>query len=99
MLLFSSEDVKDIVRAADANELADIVTEIFVKETLEVLSERSEVLQNPEFSDFLGEGEGVVLCGGCVLKKAFGEQHRRLEVAYEVAEDENDSYRLNLDYI
>lgn len=66
-VLPTRKGVQDIVGAANSHELADVMSQVLIKETREILSERSEVLQNPEFSDFLGEGEGVVLGGNGVF--------------------------------
>ena len=41
--------------------------QVFVKEALEVLAERVDVLQNPKLTDLLGQRESVVLGGRVVL--------------------------------
>ena len=64
-LCVSGEDIQDMICSTDECQFADVVPELFVIETLELHSEGSDILDNPEIADFLGKGENVILgCGG-----------------------------------
>ena len=46
-----------------------------------------------------GAGVAAAVLSHVVVEEALGKQHRRLEIADEVAEDQDDGYGLDLDYV
>ena len=59
-LCVTSQDIQDIIGSTDKRQFADVMAQILIKEAVELLSDGVDVLDDPELSDFLGEGKCVV---------------------------------------
>lgn len=71
------EDVQYIVTGSAGSNLAKVMAHILEEIGLESLGERSHVIEQPEFPDFLGESESVVSGVGFGHKRFVFCSHKR----------------------
>ena len=56
----ASQDIEDKICSAHEGQFEEIMPQVLIKESVELLPKGFNVLDHPEFADFLGQSESVV---------------------------------------